>query len=151
VAARTREIPVLSGTALYIAAVLQTLGRYSPPDFTIRTDGTTTHAKSLLIAVGNGRCAGGGFYLTPDAQVDDGLLDVCQVDEKTIFQILLLMPRVMKGKHHHVRGVKMFKTRQLHLSAETPFHVHADGEIVGENVNSVDVGLRQGELTVIAG
>ena len=151
VAARTREIRFLSGNALYILAVLQTLGKYSPPRFDIRSESYSRQARGLLIAVGNGRCAGGGFYLTPDAEVDDGLLDICSVDEKDIFQILRLMPLVMRGKHHNVSGVKFFKEKQLTISADEQFYVHADGEIVGANVRRVEIGLHESRLTVIAG
>ena len=150
VAARTREIPFLSGTALYILAVLQTLGKFNPPDFKIQFDGSSRQARGLLIAVGNGKCAGGGFYLTPDARVDDGLLDICSVDDKNIFEILSLMPRVMRGKHHNVSGVKFFKEKRLTISADERFYVHADGEIVGENVRRVEIGLHGSQLDVIS-
>jgi diacylglycerol kinase (ATP) len=150
VAARTREIPFLSGTALYVLAVLQTLGKYAPPNFTIQFDDSSRETKGLLIAVGNGKCAGGGFYLTPDASVDDGLLDICSVDQKNIFQILSLMPRVMRGKHHNVPGVKFFKEKRLTISADEPFYVHADGEIVGVNVRRVEIGLHNSQLAVIS-
>jgi YegS/Rv2252/BmrU family lipid kinase len=150
VAARTREIPVLSGTALYVLAVLQTLGRYVPPNFTIEFDGSSRESRGLLIAVGNGKCAGGGFYLTPEARVDDGLLDICSVEHKNILQILSLMPRVMRGKHHGVPGVKFFKEKRLTISADESFYVHADGEIVGANVRRVEIGLHDSQLTVIS-
>ncbi len=150
VAARTREIGFLSGTALYVLAVLQTLGKFNPPDFHIQSEAYSRQAKGLLIAIGNGTCAGGGFYLTPDAVVDDGLLDVCSVDEKNIFQILSLMPRVMAGRHHHVRGVKFFREKQLTISADERFYVHADGEIVGANVCRVEIGVHGSRLSVIS-
>ncbi|MEK9135729.1 MAG: YegS/Rv2252/BmrU family lipid kinase, partial [Bacteroidota bacterium] len=67
VAEKTRRINYASGTLLYLIAVLQTLGKYKSPDFTISIDGRQVRSRNLLIAVGNGVCAGGGFYLTPDA------------------------------------------------------------------------------------
>jgi diacylglycerol kinase (ATP) len=130
--------------------VLQTLGKYTPPVFNIESEGFTRRAKGLLIAIGNGTCAGGGFYLTPDARVDDGVLDICSVDDKNILQILSLMPRVMRGKHHNVPGVKFFREKALTITAEEPFFVHADGEIVGANVRRVEIGLISSKLTVIA-
>jgi diacylglycerol kinase (ATP) len=149
VAARTREIPFLSGTALYLVAVLQTLGNYAPPNFRIQFDGSSREGRGLLIAVGNGKCAGGGFYLTPEAKVDDGFLDICSVDDKNVFQILSLMPRVMRGKHHNVPGVKFFKEKKLTISADERFYVHADGEIVGANVRCAEIGLHTSRLSVI--
>lgn len=151
VAARTLEIPYLGGRALYILAVLQMLGRYVAPEFTLDFHASTHKGKELLIAVGNGVCAGGGFYLTPDAVVDDGLLDVCVIEARSIPQILTLMPRVMRGKHHSVKGVKFFKEKHLSISAQEPFYVHADGEIVGRNVQRVEIGVKPKQLSVISG
>jgi len=150
VAARTREIPFLGGTLLYLAAVFQTLGRYTAPAFHMEGEHARRDAPALLIAVGNGRCAGGGFYLTPDASVDDGLLDICAVDDKNVLEILKLMPRVMRGKHHDVPGVKFFRDTNFVITADTPFYVHADGEIVGVNVRRVELGIVKGNLNVIA-
>jgi len=149
VASRTQEIQFLGGTAVYILAVLQTLGHYTPPEFTLTLSGTVSKFKGLLIAIGNGVCAGGGFYLTPDAIVDDGVLDICTVQDKTVFQILRLMPLVMKGKHHNVRGVKFYRDNKFTISASEAFYVHADGEIVGRGVRHVSVDLLPGHLTVM--
>jgi YegS/Rv2252/BmrU family lipid kinase len=151
VAARTREIKFLGGNALYMLAVFQTLGKYVPPNFTFSMNGSTKRSRNLLIAIGNGRCAGGGFYLTPDAEVDDGLLDICMVDAKSIPQILTLMPKVMRGKHHNVPGVSFLRGKGMTVTADEPFYVHADGEIVGANVNRVEVGVLPGHLSIIAG
>lgn len=151
VAARTREIKKLSGIALYLAAVFQTLGHYKAPEFTITMGASLPLVgRNLLIAIGNGQCAGGGFYLTPDAQVDDGLLDVCVVGQKNLLQILSLMPRVMKGKHHHVPGVKFYREKALSITASDPFFVHADGEIVGVLVTAVKMNVLPGALRIIS-
>jgi diacylglycerol kinase (ATP) len=150
VAKKTREISFLTGTALYLVAVLQTLGSYEAPEFTLSIGHATFKDRNLLIAIGNGRCAGGGFYLTPDALVDDGLLDACVVESKSIPQILTLMPRVMRGKHHSVKGVKFMREKEIRLTSESQFYVHADGEIAGDSVNEVDVTIVPGGLEVVS-
>ncbi|MEO8168393.1 MAG: diacylglycerol kinase family protein, partial [bacterium] len=63
VAQRSLGITYLNGTLRYVVAVLQTLGKYRAPAYTIRLDSKTSVSRNLLIAIGNGRCAGGGFYL----------------------------------------------------------------------------------------
>jgi YegS/Rv2252/BmrU family lipid kinase len=150
VAVRTRSIPYLSGTALYIAGVLQTLAHYTPPEFHLSMNHTSVSSSNLLIAIGNGRCAGGGFYLTPDAQVDDGLFDICVIEKKTVPEIIRLMPRVMRGKHFDIPGVKFFKEKRLHIFADSEFSVHADGEIIGEGVHEVALEVMPAALDIIA-
>jgi len=149
VAARTQEIPWLTGPLLYLAAVFQTLGKYQAPEFRVRMDGQAFDSQNLLFAVGNGRCAGGGFYLTPEALVDDGLLDVCSIRAASVRRILTLMPKAMSGNHGQAHEVNFFRTRSLHLSSPTPFYVHADGEVVGRSVRSVAVSIVPKVLRVL--
>lgn len=150
VAARTQQIPRLTGTALYLAAVFQTLGSYQSPLYRVMMNGDVIESRHLLIAIGNGRCAGGGFFLTPEAAVDDGLLDVCLISEARIPRILTLMPRAMSGRHGSAREVRFSRTDEIRLSAESGFYVHADGEVVGRNVRSVAVKVIPRALGVLA-
>jgi YegS/Rv2252/BmrU family lipid kinase len=151
VAVRKGEIPYLTGTLVYVAAVLQTLGRYKSPLFKVNCNGVSRESRQLLIAVGNGRCAGGGFYLTPEADPSDGELDVCLIGHVSIFTILRLMPRVMKGRHAGHPCVTFARTREISLESLTPFFVHADGEIAGRGVNRVDIGILPQHLSVQVG
>ncbi len=151
VANRTKSIRHLTGTLLYLVAVLQTLGSYKSPKFTIRLDSLELCSHNLLIAIGNGRCAGGGFYLTPDALIDDGLLDVCMIREIPIRKILTIMPKVMKGTHTNDQNVSMHRVEGLTIHADRPFYVHADGEIVGEGVRSVNTRIIPQGIRIIGG
>jgi diacylglycerol kinase family enzyme len=107
--------------------------------------------KRLLIAVGNGACVGGGFYLTPEAKVDDGLLDVCAIDDLSVMKILGIMPKVMRGKHRGNPGVSFFQGRHITVTGDSGYYVHADGEIIGRGVRRVSIGLRERALNVITG
>lgn len=151
VAERTTRMHWLSGTMLYLAAVFQTLGKYQSPDFHIKLDTVSFASRNLLIAIGNGSCAGGGFYLTPDARLDDGSLDVCLIEEMSVPGILMLMPKVMKGRHARVRGVQMRRAESIVVQAPQPFFVHADGEMVGREINNVEIQIHKLALNVIVG
>jgi YegS/Rv2252/BmrU family lipid kinase len=151
VAAKTKEIPYLSGILLYLAAVLTTIGKYRAPRFQASVDEYRWNAEQLLVAIGNGRSAGGGFYLTPGAIVDDGLLDVAAIRRLKLTQILRVLPYVVLGKLQEKHGVKFMRGKKIRLESDTSFTVHADGEIVGRNVNSVVVGMHEAQLRIIAG
>lgn len=150
VADRTRRHRWLTGTVLYAVAVLQTLGRYKSPLFSIRMGGgRETYGRKLLIAVGNGQCAGGGFYLTPDALLDDRQLDVCMIEDISAAQILILMPKVLRGRHMYSPSVSIERTDRIEVRADGPFHAHADGEIVGENIVSIIIEMSRTTMSVI--
>ena len=151
VAVRTQRIPMVSGTLVYVLAVLQTLGQYVAPEFRVSVDERETKSRNLLIAVGNGRCAGGGFYLTPDAVVTDGKLDVCIVEDMSTLAILRLMRLVMKGKHHSINAVKFDRGQTITIKSSEPVAVHADGEILGEEISGLRIEVIPRAVKVIVG
>jgi len=151
VAERTLHISYASGLLLYLIAVLQTLGRYTSPEFSFSIDGRTTTSRNLLIAVGNGTCAGGGFYLTPEAKVDDGLLDLCFIDDVSSLGILKIMPSVMKGKHKTLSSVRFERGRKITIAANGPISVHSDGEILGTDITGLEISVVPKALSVIVG
>jgi diacylglycerol kinase (ATP) len=151
VAERTTHLPRLRGTLLYFVALLQAVWRYKAPFVQMARDSETTESRKLLVAIGNGRCAGGGFYLTPDARVDDGLLDLCVVADLPLYHIFRLVPKVMLAKHRQAKGVTLTTARSISLSTDRGVYVHADGEIVGRQVSQVRIGIRPKSLHVIVG
>jgi len=148
VAVKASKIKYITGTLRYALAVMNTLGTYSAPEFTVRVDSRVFQGKYLLIAVGNGPCAGGGFYLTPDAKPNDGLLDVCTIKDLSVPGILHVMPKVMMGKHGSHSAVHFDLGAELSISADEPFAVHADGEILGQDVLAVKVGIVRNGINV---
>ncbi len=148
VAVNAGNIRYLTGTSRYLVAVMKTLGTYRAPEFSLAVNSRVFKGKYLLIAVGNGPCAGGGFYLTPDAKPNDGLLDVCLIDDLTIPGILTVMPKVMRGKHGSHTAVHFERGSELSISAAEPFRVHADGEILGKDVITVEVGIVKNGISV---
>ena len=151
VAIRTQQFRFVSGTLVYVLAVLQTLGRYVPPEFKVSVDQRVSNSRNLLVAIGNGRCAGGGFYLTPEAKVADGQLDLCIVEAISTMAILRLMPLVMKGKHHNVHGVRFERGECITVEASNPTAVHADGEILGGRISRLGVRVVPRAMSVIVG
>jgi diacylglycerol kinase (ATP) len=124
----------LSGTALYVAAVIRTLATYSPYPFRLRVDGEVHELRAWLVAVGNGPAYAGGMRITPDARMDDALLDVTVVGPLTKPAFLVAFPRVFKGTHVTHPAVSTFRGRHVELEsldAHAPMDVYADGERVG--------------------
>ena len=125
----------LSGTTLYIAAVLRTLAKYNPHPFRVTVDGEVTELSAWLVAVGNGPAYGGGLKVTPSARLDDGVLDVTVVSgELSRLQFLMNFPKVFKGTHVAHPDVHIFRGRRIELESlddSVPMEVYADGELVG--------------------
>ncbi|CUS88833.1 lipid kinase, YegS/Rv2252/BmrU family, partial [Candidatus Kryptonium thompsonii] len=108
VANESRKIKHLRGILLYLLALLKSLKDYETPEMEVYIDGKKIKEKIFLVAVGNGKSAGGGFLLTPDAKINDALLDVCLVSDLSILRVLQVLPTVLKGKHIQYPEVTMF-------------------------------------------
>jgi diacylglycerol kinase (ATP) len=123
----------LSGTSLYVAAVLRTLAVYKPCPFRVTVDGTVHETPAWMVAVGNSRAYAGGMQIVPEARLDDGLLDVCVIGDLSRIQILRHFPKVFRGAHLAVPGVSMFRGEHVTVEAvgRDAMEVWADGERVG--------------------
>lgn len=123
----------LSGTALYVAAVLRTLAIYRPCPFRVTVDGEVHETPAWMVAVGNGGAYAGGMHILPDARMDDGLLDVCVIGNLSRIQILRHFPKVFRGAHLGVAGISTYRGSHVTVEAvgRDGMEVWADGERVG--------------------
>jgi diacylglycerol kinase (ATP) len=150
VAHQTTKFKHLRGVSLYAFSVALVLFNYKTPNMMMAMNGAIMNGQHFLIAIGNGKCAGGGFYLTPEAEIDDGLLDVCLVDNITIPQVVKIFPRVMKGSHKNHEKVHFYKTDALRVEAQEPIKVHADGEVLSTSARNIDIKVMPKALKVLS-
>ncbi len=124
----------LSGTSLYVAAVLRTLATYKPHPMRVTVDGEVHELRAWMVSVGNGTRYGGGMLITPNATLDDGIFDVCAIDAVSRPRFLANFPKVFKGTHLGVDGVHTWRGRVVaieSLDPSVPIEVYADGDRVG--------------------
>lgn len=150
VAYESQRIHNLRGVPLYLLAVFRALRTFPCPVMEIHIDDQLIHGETLLCAVDNGRCLGGGFWLTPEAAIDDGLLDVCHARGLGRLQILRLLPEVMRGTHVDKEPVTMARGRRVHIRSEIAVPAQADGELFHEPVRELVVEVLPDALLVRA-
>ncbi len=138
---KSKQIRYLRGVALYYAAVLNSVFQYKHSEMHIQIGGESIKRKILMVTAGNGACSGGGFYITPEARIDDGMLDVCVIDSRARIQMLLDLPKVTKGSHEKVKGVLMTRATELTITSETPMPIHADGEVISMNARQITMKI----------
>lgn len=126
----SRNITRIHGFAMYTLATLRTIAFYfQTPHLTLRFDDQPVTQEALLLAVGVGPRAGGGFLLTPNASHDDNLLDSCLVNPVGRLTMLGLLPKVMKGTHVTSKHVSNRRNRYIDIKSNMPLPIHTDGEI----------------------
>lgn len=155
VTAESRKIKRLRGFLIYLWATLRALRAYDQPHFEISwTDGAGNERRAakemLLISIGNSRRVGGAFYLTPDALMDDGLLDLAIADALSQLGILNLLPKAMtRTGLHGQKAVSFDRLRSATIAVRQPVPVHTDGDILSTRVERLTVEIQPGRLQVI--
>lgn len=146
---RAMKVKHLRGNAIYLYSVLRTLLSYKPKELLLHFGGKTLRDDHFMITVGNGVSLGGGFYLTPDALIDDNLFDLCIIQNMPILSIIKNLLKVYSGKHKEDPRVQMDRTDKLKIEAECGFAYHADGELISLNQRELNVEILPSALDFI--
>lgn len=135
------------GPSRYLVALALELVRLRPIHYRLDLDGNEVRTTGALIAVGNNISFGGGMKVTPDAKLDDGLLDVLVVQSLSRIAFLRIFPRVFKGEHVTDRRVAIYRARHIRIESDAVV-AYADGERIGPL--PIDVEVVPGALRVLA-
>jgi diacylglycerol kinase (ATP) len=118
------------GAARYDLAIALELPRFKALPFTLTLDGEEWRTDAMLVALGNATSYGAGIRITPDARLDDGLLDVCVLAPVSKLDFIRTLPKARKGEHVHHPAVTIRRARVVTL--DSPGVVaYADGERMG--------------------
>ncbi len=128
---QVKRLPSMPGVLGYLVGLIRAVIGFKAIPLRIRLDDRQLERRLMIIAVQNGPCLGGGFWVTPSARPDDGRLDVCMVGDLNYLQIALTIPRVMRGKHEHLAVVTMDRAKiiELEAPAAAPLFFQLDGEL----------------------
>ncbi len=127
------ETRLIGGSLVYAYGALRALMGWHPARFEVTIDGgSPVKMTGYTVAVANSKAYGGGMYLAPDAALDDGLFDVVMTADTPRLRFLRLLPTVFKGEHIKQPGVAVLRGAEVHVSADRPFTMYADGDPIGE-------------------
>ncbi|CAB4876653.1 MAG: YegS/Rv2252/BmrU family lipid kinase [Actinobacteria bacterium] len=116
------------GALSYLYAALRALISWKQAHFKIEIDGDAIELNGFSVIVANSKAYGGGMFIAPDADLQDGLLDVVTIEGNSRLRFLALLPLVFKGKHISTREVTVRRGATVRIEADRPFTVYADGD-----------------------
>jgi YegS/Rv2252/BmrU family lipid kinase len=118
----------LGGNLVYAWAALRALISWKPARFTIAIGEQRTRVEGYSVIVANNSAYGGGMFVAPDAELDDGKFDVVTISRVGKLRFLGNLPKVFKGTHVRNDEVSVVRAARLSVSASRPFALYADGE-----------------------
>ncbi|HEX3317643.1 MAG TPA: diacylglycerol kinase family protein [Solirubrobacteraceae bacterium] len=143
------ESRLVKGHLVYLYAALRALLTWEPARFELVLDGKERVYTGWSVGAANSKAYGGGMYAAPDAELDDGLLDVvvCERTSKLIF-VTRVLPGLFRGTHVNLPSIHVMRAREVTVRADRPFAMYADGDPAGDL--PVTVSIRPGVLAVLA-
>ena len=142
------ETRVVKGNLVYLYAALRALAAWKPARFEVTLDGERHEFTGFAVAAANNKAYGGGMFLAPDAEPDDGKLDVVWTSNVSKLHFLANLPKVFKGRHVENPEVTVLRGSEIEITADRPFAVYADGDHLADLPATVRVLPRA--LDVIA-
>ncbi|MFC1879321.1 diacylglycerol/lipid kinase family protein [Chloroflexota bacterium] len=148
----SRKFTWLRGFPVYLMAVIKTiLLNHDAPLMKVETDREMWSDETLMMVLCNGPREGGGFWVAPEAKLDDGIFHYAQIRKVSRPMMFRLLPEVMKGTHGRFKQVRMGQFTELSLQSDRPLYIHTDGEVYagfGVDIRSIRVELLPDELGV---
>lgn len=123
------ELKHMLGPVAYLVTGVKKFVALHPCKARFTSGGEVLHDGDFLIfAVGNARRTGGGVRLTSEADLSDGLLDVCIVDVMTHMEFVRIAPQLRAGNHVEHEKVVYRQVPSVTVEAEVELSVNVDGE-----------------------
>ncbi len=123
------ELKRMLGPIAYVLTGVKKFVALHPTRARFTSGGETLHDGDFLVfAVGNARRTGGGVRLTSEAEISDGLLDLCVVEGMSHLEFVRIAPQLRAGTHVEHPKVVYRQVRSVTVEAEHELSVNADGE-----------------------
>jgi diacylglycerol kinase (ATP) len=135
------QVRFLRGPLIYPWALLRTLATFVPPRMRIEHEGGVFDGRVMFAVAANLPRFGGGMRIAPDAEIDDGELDLVIVREISRLELLKVFPKVYSGRHRGHPAIELIHTRRVVLQIDRDMTLYGGGEPV--------LAVRAGETVTI--
>jgi len=131
------------GTMTYFAATLKTIFSYDHPEIMLSLDEQPgVRLKIVTVCLANGPSFGGGMKISPDAKLNDGLLDVVIIGHMKTMSMMLNSHKLYTGSFLSLDKVKLVRAKKVSakpVNGSAEILLEVDGETPGKLPASFEV------------
>jgi len=140
----------LKGVIRYLTSAV--IAIFKRPAWTVHMewDEGSYDGSLTLISVGNSPRTGGVFYMTPEAVLDDGLLDFIFAPSLGRLRLFQLLPKAQTGEHIKEPEIQMHRAKRLSIKIEPQTPIQADGELISTTATEILYEVLPGVLQVFS-
>ena len=121
----------MGGKLSFICATVAVFSRWKSEAITARVDDVERSGQMFEVLAMNGDYAAGGMWLTPEAEIDDGRLDVLLIGDVTKADFVRTFPKIYRGKHLSHPKIEVLHGTTVRVDADKPLPIVLDGEQPG--------------------
>jgi YegS/Rv2252/BmrU family lipid kinase len=136
------------GIFSYVVAAASALNEAQRFEARISCGDRSETVRAYQIAIGNGIHFGGGLTVSPEAAIDDGLLDVYAIETASVPELIAIAPRLRDGTLVERDDVAFFRGSSARVETPKPMPVNTDGEVTTKT--PAEFSVLKGALEVFA-
>jgi diacylglycerol kinase (ATP) len=123
----------LLGKAAYTLATLWQVLKLKSYPLEMEIDGKNIRSDNVFVTISNSRYTGTHFLIAPDAEIDDGQLDVTILENLPRSRLLKLFPTIYNGRHVEYAEISSCKAAQISIRSPKGLLLGPDGEFCGRS------------------
>jgi YegS/Rv2252/BmrU family lipid kinase len=122
-------LKVLGNVSYTLGVIYQTIF-LKPHHLKIELDGKTLERENIFVEISNSRYTA-NFLMAPEANIDDGYLDITLLTKVTRRRLLSCFPKVITGEHVNLDEIETFQAKNIRIKTDVPKNLTPDGELYG--------------------
>ena len=142
-------IRFVGGFLGYYLVVLKNIFIFKEPSYEMQIDEQAPLKKQALtiVNIANSSRTGGGFLISPQAEIDDGKLNLLYCNVPSILKRLALFLKVGSGKHIKSKLVQYQEINRVRIKSDSTVMAQLDGELI--EAKEFEIGLSDWKLSVV--
>ncbi|MBQ0149830.1 MAG: diacylglycerol kinase family lipid kinase [Bacteroidales bacterium] len=136
------------GFLSYVESSIEAWNHFKPEAYEVEIDGEKIYVEATMITIGNANQWGNNAFITPQASILDGMLDIAVVSNLNLLEMSLFLDFLMTKRLHKSHFVQYYKGKQICITRRQAEDVHYDGEpdMLGQKL---DIKILEGSLKLI--
>jgi diacylglycerol kinase (ATP) len=132
----------MRGRSRYLLSAIRALGKFRGTYVRVSLTGseqTSLEGTALVLGVLNTPSYGGGLRLAPEANLEDGKLNLVLLENLSVVEIAKMLPRMAATGEIRTQRIQRHCVTRARIETERSCAFHADGEIVGMTPVEIEV------------
>jgi len=138
------------GFISYVKSSMQEIATYNEQEYELEIDGKVYERKAFMLSIANSSQYGNDAHISPNASVQDGLLDICLIRKFPLWRFPEMGIRMLTKTSEGTSYVEIIRGKQINVTRQTEGPIHLDGEpqVMG---TAIHINIVPNSLKVIVG